>query len=128
MNLYNEYTGVIELKFEDFNIIYDKKKIKNILINKKEFLNKPGFLLHYSPYCDHCKSMVDMWSNLAIEYRNRFVISAINCDNLENYKICSALSIKKYPTIKYISKSGNIYDYKGKYDMDSLIEFICYRI
>lgn len=122
-NLYDNFTGVIELTSDDFTI-----KNNSIKINNKLLLDKPGFVNFYAPWCKHCIKMVPIWSDLAIEFRNKFIICAVNCENKKNYKIRNALKILQYPTIKSISKKGTICNYNDSYSKEDLLYNICTKI
>lgn len=122
-NLYTKYSGVIELTMKDF-IIENKK----IIINNKKFKNKYGLIVFYSPSCGHCIKMVEMWSDLAIQFKNLFIIAAVNCEKGTNRLICDKLGIIFYPTIKYVTKNSLIYNYQGNYQKDELIYYICSKL
>lgn len=120
-SLYPKYTEVINLTDKDFKI--DGRKVK--IINK-HFKDKMGLIVFYAPWCIHCKNMVEMWSDLAIQFKNIFPIGAVNSDREE--EISNKLKIRYYPTIKVVTKKGNISNYKGRMDKDELIYYICSKI
>lgn len=122
-DLYSKFSGVMELKAKDFNI----SKNKITIINKK-FLNNYGLIAFYAPWCPHCKQMVELWSDLAIQFQHKFIIAAVNCENTNNQIICSKLRIDHYPTIKYVIKNGTLYDYDGRDTKDDMIFFICSKL
>ena len=123
MNLYDKYSGVIELKGKDF--IHKNNKV---YINHKEFKDKNGLIMFYAPWCRHCQNMVEMWSDLAIQFKHQFTIAVVNCENKDNHKICSKIDIKYYPTIKYVSKDSLLHNYDEPYTKDDFIYFICSQI
>ena len=122
-NLYDKFSGVIELRSKDFNITDNKVTIIN-----KEFKNKNGLINFYAPWCPHCKTMVEQWSDLAIQFKHKFAIGAVNCENKNNYKIRNKLRIVQYPTIKSVSKNGIISKYDGEYMKDDMIFYICNKL
>ena len=122
-NLYTKFSGVIELTSKDFNITKNKVTVIN-----KEFEDKNGFINFYAPWCPHCKKMVEMWSDLAIQFKHKFIIAAVNCEKKENYEIRNKLRIREYPTIKFVSKNGLLYNHKNGGTKDDFIYFICNKL
>lgn len=116
-NLYSKYSGVIELTNKDF---------KNTTVINKNFKDMYGLITFYAPWCIHCRQMVELWSDLALQFRNLFAIGAVNCEH--NTKTCINARIRYYPTIKFVTKKGNMHNYTGKIDRDSLIYFIYSKI
>jgi len=115
-NLYDN-TDVIELKNNDF---------KNKIIINNNFNNKYGLILFYAPWCGHCKNMVELWSELAHEYKNKYPIGAVNCE--KNIGLCNKQKIRYYPKIRYVTKTGHLYDYLGNIYKDDLMFFIHQQI
>ena len=122
MNLYNKESEVIELYQKDFN----KKKTKKYVLNKK-FKNKPGLIVLYIPSCEHCINLVEIWSYLAILFKDRFILGAVNTRNYkENLNINDYLNIPmKYPTIIFVNTKGIISKYENSITKNDLITFIC---
>lgn len=122
-DLYDKYSGVIELTSKDFK--YEKDKI--IVINK-HFKNKYGFIKFYAPWCGHCRNMVELWSELAIQFGHIFAIGAVNCEKKENFKIRNKIGIRYYPTIIKVSKDGTISLYDEGIDKDKFMYYVCSHI
>jgi thiol-disulfide isomerase/thioredoxin len=122
-NLYDKYSGVIELTSDDFDITGNNVKIIN-----KHFKNSNGFINFYAPWCPHCIKIQELWSDLAIEFKHKFAIGAVNCENKKNYKIRDKLRIMQYPTIKTVSKNGILSNYGGEYIKDDMIFYICNKL
>ncbi len=122
-NLYTKFSGVIELTSTDFNITKNKVTVIN-----KEFKDKYGLINFYAPWCSHCKKIVELWSDLAIQFKHQFIIAAVNCEKKENYEIRNKLRIQEYPTIKFVTKSGSIYDYHNGITKDDFIYYICTKL
>lgn len=122
-NLYDKFSGVIELTSKDFKFENDK-----VIVINKQFKDKCGLIKFYAPWCGHCKNMVETWSNLAIQFGHSFVIGAVNCEKKENYKIRSKLQIKYYPTIMRVKKDGSLSIYDMGTGKDQLMYYICSRI
>ncbi len=119
-DIYKDSSGVIELKNKDFSI--NSKKVTN-----KNFKNKNGLIVFYAPWCNHCQKMAEMWSDLSVQFKNIFILGAVNCEDVNNYPIRNKLKIRMYPTVKYVTKNGTLYNYEGKMDKDDIIYFITSR-
>lgn len=115
-NLYDEYSGVIELKPSDF---LSYKKIKN-----KYFKDKPCLLIFYAPWCGHCNTMKEYISEIAIQFRYQFPIGVVNCENPTNYKLCQKFGIQGFPTIFFQDPKGVIMPYNFGRSKDDIINFI----
>lgn len=116
-NIYNKFSQVIELTEKDFKnnyIIHDLAK------------GRYGLIKFYAPWCGHCQEMSELINDLANQFKYKFMIYAVNCE--KNRDICVDEHIRYYPTIKYFTKSGKLYTYKGSTDRDDLISFICDKL
>lgn len=121
--LYSKFSGVIELNPKDFKMSKNKSILKN-----KNFINKPGIIIFYADWCKHCQNSVEMWSDLALEFKNKFPIGAVQCDAKKNEDLCIINKINYYPTIKLVNNKGELFDYKGSSNKDDIIYFICTKI
>jgi len=114
-------TSVIEL----YKYNFDNKKV-----NHKDFKKMNGLITFYAPWCKHCKNMKDMWENLACTFKNQFVIAAVNVEDIDkdNGKLLKIFNISKYPTIKYVTKTGSVIKFDGIRNYDNLVYFIWNKI
>tara|TARA_B110000977_G_scaffold192798_1_gene266816 strand:- start:772 stop:1131 length:360 start_codon:yes stop_codon:yes gene_type:complete len=114
LSLYNN-TNVLELTFDDFK---DQQIINPV------FKNKNGLVSFYAPWCIHCKKMRDKWIELADNFNNRFVISAINIEDFTkgNDKLLYTFKVKKYPTFFFI-KNNKLIPYTEK-NIDNMVYYI----
>jgi thiol-disulfide isomerase/thioredoxin len=119
-DIYNSYSGVIELKYKDFKINKGK-----LYINNKIFKYK-GLIVFYSPLCTHCNTMSDEYSDIASVYLNKYPIGAVNCEDIDNKndKLAKVAKINKYPIIKYINNKGLLKDYDTKFIKNNILYFI----
>jgi len=117
MDDFYKKSSVITLIKTDF----DNKKVVN-----KDFKNKNGLIVFYAPWCSHCQAMIDMWKNIATTFKYRFIIGAVNVEDVDhdNGKLLKTFNIGKYPTIKYVTKTGNVVKYTGVRTEDDLLFFI----
>ena len=75
----------------------------------------------YAPWCGHCKKMAPTWEQLATTAKGDFNVAKV--DVTENRALGSRFGIKGFPTIKFL-KGGQVYDFKGKRDVTSFMEFV----
>ena len=122
-NLYDKYSGVIELTSKDFKYINGE-----LIIINPEFKNKDGLINFYAPWCSHCNTVVEMWSELAIQFKNKFIIASVNCENKKNQIIKIRANVDCYPTFKYISANGRLHNLDNIYKKDDFINFIAYKL
>jgi thiol-disulfide isomerase/thioredoxin len=119
-DIYHDYSGVVELKYKDFEI-----KDKKIFIKNKNFLNK-GFIVFYAPWCSPCKRMGDDYSELALTYKNIYPIGAVNTEDIKNNNdlLSSIANVKQYPTIKKISKDGLLENFDTEFNKNNILYYI----
>lgn len=122
-NLYPSGSDVIELNLFDF----DGKRLKYFAKVKK---GKPkiGIIVFYAPWCVHCVYMKELLENLASQFKNRFNITAVNCEHPFNYSLRWLFEISCYPTIMYFNKTGEVENYLGTCDKDGLLTFISSKL
>ena len=114
-------SDVTELYTKDFN----QKKVNHTIFKKKN-----GLITFYAPWCKHCQNMKEMWENLASTFKNQFIIAAVNVENVDrnNGKLLKTFNISKYPTIKYVTKTGTVVKYDGIRNYDDIVYFIWNKI
>ena len=122
-NIYGEETGIIELKYKDFQINKSSIKIKN---NFFDHNNYKGFIIFYAPWCKHCVELSSEFINLAQDNLYIFPIGAINIEDVKNKndKLAQKFKIEQIPTVKYIDSKGIIKDYPYDISIENLRYFI----
>jgi len=120
-DIYGIEKGVIELKLKDFEYINNKLYIKKDIFNEHK-----GFIIFYSPICEHSKKISNLIMELSSYNVNTFNFAAVNALNINegNDYVCNYENIIKYPTIKYIKEDRTLENYKYEYTLDNLIYFI----
>ena len=122
-NIYDKYSEVIELTNKDFIM-----KNNELILKNKNFKNVDGLIAFYAPWCGHCQNMRDMWSDLAIQFKFKFSIGAVNCENKKNVSLTMRANIEQYPTIKYVDSNGRLYNIDKLNTKDDFIAFICSKL
>ena len=84
---------------------------------------KTAFVKFFAPWCGHCKRMKPDWDKLMEKYEDSttVVVADVDCIN-DGKPLCDKVGVKGFPTVKYGSL-GNLEDYKGGRDFDSLDSF-----
>lgn len=95
----DEETGVVHLDENNFKTYLKKKK--NALV------------MFYAPWCGHCKRAKPEFNKAADYFKEdpRIGIAAVDCT--KHNKVCSAYSVKGFPTIKYFSYLKTVREYNG---------------
>jgi thiol-disulfide isomerase/thioredoxin len=123
-DMYQENTGIIELKYKDFT--YDKKT-KSLKCNHKIFKDiKKGIIIFYAPWCKHCIDMYDDIIELSINYMNIFPIAVVNIEDLQNKNdlLTSYAYVTKYPTMKVLNKNLILENYNNDLTKDNITYYI----
>lgn len=122
-NIYGEETGIIELKYKDFQINKSSIKIKNNFFDHNHY---KGFIIFYAPWCKHCVELSSEFMNLAQDNLYIFPIGAVNIEDTKNKndKLAQKFKIEQIPTVKYIDSKGNIKDYPYDVSIENLRYFI----
>lgn len=84
---------------------------------------KTVFVKFFAPWCGHCKSMKPAWDTLMTEYEGSENVLVADVDCIGSGKeLCTKVGVEGFPTIKH-GDPGNLEDYKGGRDADSLKKF-----
>ena len=106
------------------NGVYELKP-KHFKTTHTAFKDKMGLIMFYADWCPHCSSdeTVGFWTELSQELKGLMPIGAFNCNN--HKKTATELGISGFPTIMFVNYDGNMEQYEGGRDMDSIMGFIC---
>lgn len=97
--------------------------------NLKLYPKGRGIIIFYAPWCGACKRIRDTMVELAEQFEGKFHFLAVNCENPFNYNLRWRIGFDYFPTIKYFyPPGGNLEDYTGELDKDSLILFLTSKL
>ena len=73
-----------------------------------------------APWCTHCKKIAPTLDAMAPYLSGKLAIGKVDCTTEK--PVCQKYGVSGYPTLK-IYRDGDFFDYPGKRDADSMIEF-----
>ena len=126
-NIYGEETGIIELKYKDFQIKKSSIQVKNKFFdNNNDNDDYKGIIIFYAPWCKPCVELSSEFINLAQDNLYIFPIGAVNIEDVKNKndKLAQKLKIEQIPTIKYIDSKGILREYPYEVSIENLRYFI----
>ncbi|XP_055305084.1 protein disulfide-isomerase A5-like isoform X2 [Sitodiplosis mosellana] len=105
---------------EETNVVHlDENNFKVYLKKKKHAL-----VMFYAPWCGHCKRAKPEFDKAADSLKDdpRIGVAAVDCT--KHNSICSAYSVKGFPTIKYFSYLKTVREYNGGRTADDFTKFL----
>ncbi|XP_076456694.1 thioredoxin domain-containing protein 5-like [Babylonia areolata] len=100
--------GVLVLTEESFSFIVNENLV---LVN------------FYTPWCERCKEVLEVWQQLAEANRDReLVLAKVDCED-QTY-ICQSRSITVFPTLILYQEGLHLYDYNENLTLEDLQKFI----
>lgn len=106
----DEETNVVHLDENNFKVYLKKKK--HVLV------------MFYAPWCGHCKRAKPEFNRAAESFKDdpRVGLAAVDCT--KHQSVCSAHSVKGFPTIKYFSYLKTVREYNGGRTADDFAKFL----
>ena len=88
-------------------------------------LDKPWFILLYSPKCPHCMKFKPTWSDFHFYHQDEINIGSIDCS--ANKQLCQLFDLDVFPTLRYFpieetegQKVSYLYPKNEKREFDNL--------
>ena len=89
---------------------FDQTTFYDYVVNPTDhtlILNKPWFLIFYSPKCPHCVKFKPTWNEFHNMHKDEVNVGSVDCKNGEGRPLCSLYDVNSYPSLKYISLSDD---------------------
>ena len=68
----------------------------------KLILDKPWFILYFSPKCGYCNEFKPTWEEFHAKNKDKLNIASVDCTVDKSALLCMEYSVMAYPTLKYI--------------------------
>nr|AAT39459.1 protein disulfide isomerase [Ipomoea batatas] len=78
----------------------------------------------YAPWCGHCKKLAPILDEVAVSFENDPDVMIAKLDGTANDIPGKKFDVQGYPTVYFISATGNITPYEGDRTKDDIIDFI----
>ena len=114
-NKYLNLKNKIKLKQTGGNSTYFGENMED----KKN--NKITMYLFKAEWCGHCKNFKDTWNSVANQYSDN--INFITYDSNKHQNKLQEWGVNSFPTIS-VRKGNEAFNYDGRRDSNSLIEYI----
>ena len=85
-------------------------------------LDRPWFILFFSPKCIHCTNFKPTWEEFHEKYKGEINIASIDCVDEASAVLCIEYNILAYPTLKYIPTEDKENPVMYQYSMPRTIE------
>ncbi|KAK2570032.1 Protein disulfide-isomerase A5 [Acropora cervicornis] len=107
----------------DFNKDFDRKHTLKSVLN---FLNDPTGEMPWEEEdgCGFCKKLKPDFALAATELKREAVMAGMDVDTYEGYPVREKYNITGFPTLIYFENGEEKYRYQGKYDRDSIVDWM----
>lgn len=82
----------------------------------------------YAPWCGHCKKLEPTWNELGTAFAGSDKVIVAKMDATANDVPDSRFDVKGFPTIIFISESGEISKYEGGRTLDDLKKYVTDKV
>lgn len=82
-------------------------------------INKPQFVMFYTPWCQHYLTFKAEWERLEYDH---LTFTQVNC--VENRDVCQEENIREYPTFRLYKDGEFNARYKGPRDTEKILKWL----
>ncbi|CAH9071058.1 unnamed protein product [Cuscuta epithymum] len=102
--------------------------VKVVVTNALESMvfnsGKNVLLEFYAPWCGHCKKLAPILDEVAVSFESQPDVMIAKLDATANDVPAKKFEVQGFPTLYFISATGNIIPYDGDRTKDDIIDFI----
>lgn len=88
------------------------------------FGGKNVMMEFYAPWCGHCKKLEPVWNDLGTAFAGNDKVVVAKMDATANDVPDSRFDVRGFPTLVFISESGEINKYDGGRTIEDLTKFV----
>lgn len=98
--------------------------------SKEKFSEKPTLILFHAEWCGYCKKMKPEWDKMKVTLNEKYnnnppcVIQELDVDDAASSEMFKKHNVSSFPTIKFITKDGEVIDFQGERVESEFLEFI----
>ena len=88
----------------------------------QESSESPEVYLFKAEWCGHCKAFKPVWNELNKKYKSKYTFKTFDAD--ANKNDMQKWQIQGFPTIMLKNKDGQVIEFRGSRDIETLSDFL----
>lgn len=99
-----------------------KQLEKNMIGGGNQQISDPEIYLFKAEWCGHCKAFKPVWNELNKKYKSKYTFKTFDAD--KNKNDIQKWNIEGFPTIMLKNKDGQVIEFRGSRDIETLSDFL----